>query len=318
MKISIMKLIRESLGVSKFQLDRLIQRSPYTYKIYTIPKKSGGQRVIAQPAKETKFIQQWLIENLFVKLPVHDCATAYKNGASIKLNALPHKANDYVVKLDFKDFFTSIKVTDLAQHFSKYLGNEFNEIELMLISQISCIKFDDQEKLCLSIGAPSSPLLSNSILYEFDCLVHDWCKRMGFTYTRYADDLTFSTNKKNISREVETEIRSILRKLTYPKLLLNDKKTTHVSKKYQRRITGLIINNEGALSLGRSRKREISTLVHRFTLNLLSDEEIFNLQGLLGFAKDVEPLFLFRLKQKYSSQTIDSIFQIRKPPNPKY
>ncbi|HWY35000.1 MAG TPA: hypothetical protein VNX68_10160, partial [Nitrosopumilaceae archaeon] len=104
------------------QLDRLIQRSPNTYKVYAIRKKSGGKRIIAQPARETKFVQNWLIQNIFSKLPVHECATAYKEGASIKRNATIHKDNSYIAKFDFKNFFSSIKLDDivifLEHHFS--------------------------------------------------------------------------------------------------------------------------------------------------------------------------------------------------------
>jgi RNA-directed DNA polymerase len=318
MKTSIMKLMQESLGINTFQLGRLIQRSPYTYKIYAIPKRSGGSRTIAQPAKETKFIQHWLIENVFQKLPIHDCATAYKSGANIKANACAHKENEYLTKFDFESFFTSIKISDLSKHFFKHLGNDFSETDLNSIAKISCIKFDDEEDLCLSVGAPSSPILSNSILYEFDCKVYEWCTSRGIIYTRYADDLTFSTGKKNISNEVEPAIREIVNNLSYPTLKFNNKKTTHLSKKYQRRITGLIINNNNEVSLGRARKREISALIHQFSLNLLSEKDIFKLQGLLGFAKDIEPLFILRMSEKYTSQILESIFKMRQPPNSNY
>ena len=103
-----------------------------------------------------------------------------------------------------------------------------------------------------------------------------------------------------------------MKRLEYPRLELNAKKTTHLSRKHQRRITGLIINNDGNVSLGRKRKREISTLIHKFSLNLLSDIEILNLPGLLGFAKDVEPVFLNRMRTKYDSELIDEILQKRK------
>jgi hypothetical protein len=179
------------------------------------------------------------------------------------------------------------------------------------IARISCIKHKDSSEKCLSIGAPSSPVLSNTIMFEFDCKIFAWCAEQSITYTRYADDLTFSTNTKGISSNIEPVIRKIVKELEYPHLELNNKKTTHLSRKYQRRITGLIINNDGNISLGRERKREISTLIHRFSLHLLLETEIYKLQGLLGFAKDVEPLFLVRMRAKYHSELIDEILQKR-------
>jgi RNA-directed DNA polymerase len=304
--------MQESLGISEAQLHRLILRAPHSYKVYTIPKRSGGERTIAQPAKEIKFIQQWLIENIFQKLPIHECASAYKVGASIKKNADAHKSNSYVAKFDFKNFFTSIKSEDLVKHISKYLGNDWGTEDIQDIARISCIRFKGRKNLCLSIGAPSSPILSNTIMYNFDSEIFAWCVENGITYTRYADDLTFSTSKKEISSNIELIIRSVIRRLDYPKLYLNNKKTTHVSKKHQRRITGIIINNEGNISLGRNRKREISALIHKFSLGILPEPEIFRLQGLLGFAKDVEPLFVARMRGKYKSSLIEKILLTRK------
>lgn len=304
--------LQESLGMSDYLLNRLIQRAPHSYKVYTIPKRSGGQRTIAQPAKETKFIQRWLIQNIFSRLPVHECATAYKDGASIKQNASAHKDHNYLTKLDFKDFFQSIKFDDLVSHISKHLGASLGAQDIQDIARISCIRLEVKSDLCLSVGAPSSPVISNTIMYSFDSEVSVWCVKSGITYTRYADDLTFSTNIKGISSDIEPFVRDVAQKLTYPRLSLNNKKTTHLSKKYQRRITGIIINNEGDISLGRNRKREISALIHKFTLGILPESEIFRLQGLLGFAKDVEPLFVARMRGKYSSKLILEILQKRK------
>ena len=304
--------LQSSLGVSDYLLNRLVQRAPHSYKVYTIAKRSGGLRTIAQPAKETKFIQHWLIENIFSQLPVHECASAYKVGASIKKNANAHKSNSYVTKLDFKDFFPSITSNDLVKHLSIHLGDSLGTQDIQDIARISCIRLPGKSDLCLSVGAPSSPVLSNSIMFSFDSEVFTWCDKNGITYTRYADDLTFSTNTKNISSDIEPFVRGIAQRLAYPSLSLNSKKTTHLSKKHQRRITGIIINNEGNISLGRNRKREISALIHKFTLGILPEPEIFRLQGLLGFAKDVEPLFVARMRGKYTSKLVEEVLQKRK------
>ena len=304
--------LQSSLGISEYLLNRLVQRAPYSYKVYTIPKRSGGQRTIAQPAKETKFIQHWLIQNIFSQLPVHECASAYKVGASIKKNANAHKSHSYITKLDFKDFFPSITSNDLVKHLSIHLGNSLGTQDIQDIARISCIRLPGKSDLCLSVGAPSSPVLSNSIMFGFDSEVFAWCNKNGITYTRYADDLTFSTSTKNVSSDIEPFVRGIVQKLAYPSLSLNSKKTTHLSKKHQRRITGIIINNEGNISLGRNRKREVSALIHKFSLGILPEPEIFRLQGLLGFAKDVEPLFVARMRGKYTSKLIEEILQKRK------
>src|SRR5690606_31752660 len=96
-------------------------------------------------------------------------------------------------------------------------------------------------------------------------------------------------------------------------LRFNRKKTTHLSKKSQRRITGLIITNENKISLGRDRKREIKCLIHQHTLGLLDEKRTSQLQGLLGFAKDVEPSFLISLYKKYTFEVVNKIVKSREP-----
>jgi retron-type reverse transcriptase len=306
------KILEETFGLNDAQVQRLMARSPHTYKIYAIPKKSGGVRTIAQPAKETKYIQHWLMQTVFNKLPVHDSAAAYKAGASIKANAQAHAHNPYISKFDFEMFFSSITEANLKSHLARWLGSALSARDIGKIARLACLSPKDGTGLCLSVGAPSSPVLSNSVMYEFDVKISEWCKAQGMIYTRYADDLTFSTNRKEITVQLEPEIRRILQNLEYPTLRINDKKTIHLSKKNQRRITGIVINNKDEISIGRERKRAISSLIHRFSVGALPPEDIFNLQGLLGFAKDIEPIFIVRMRTKYGSKTIDDIFQARK------
>lgn len=309
----ILSEISSSLTLSVVELIQVAAKSPYTYKVYSIDKKTGGVRTIAQPARETKFLQRELIERLFNELPVHEAATAYRDGASIKKNAWMHRNNRYLSKFDFKNFFESIKEGDLELHFKKHLGGqEFSNNFIRFISRVSCY-YNPPQGLTLSVGAPTSPLLSNSVMYEFDCLVFDWCKERGLTYTRYADDLTFSSNTKGLAFEIEGFIEEVLAKIEYPRLSLKGEKTLHVSTGGKRRVTGLIISNDGKVSLGRDRKRLISAMIHRYATGSLPDDDLPKLQGLLGFAEDVEPLFCSRMRAKYGIKVISEIFQYRKP-----
>jgi hypothetical protein len=309
---SLLQEISESFFMSEVQIERIFVRAPYAYKLYTIPKRSGGVRNIAQPAKETKYIQSWLIYNVFSLLPVHDCAMAYKPGASIKKNALAHVENPYLVKFDFKDFFTSIKEDNLIAHFQLYLGGHFSSEDIKYLARVSCIKYKHAAEKCISIGAPSSPVLSNSILFEFDKSVHEWCISKGIIYTRYADDLTFSLREKGMASTIEAMVRNFAKTKCVVNLRFNQKKTTHLSKKFQRRITGLVITNEEEISLGRDRKREIRALIHQYSLGMLDSDRLSNLQGLLGFAKDIEPKFLLSLYKKYTFEVVNRIIKSRK------
>lgn len=304
--------LHQALGLTIEEINKIIIRAPRAYKTYTIPKRSSGVRTIAQPARETKHIQRWLINNIFKELPIHPCTTAYKENGSIRLNASAHQKNPYLVKLDIKNFFYSVTEQDLIQHFSLYLRSELSTKEIRDIARLSCIKPKGEIKLCLSIGAPSSPILSNSILYEFDTILATWCLEKQITYTRYADDLTFSTRIKGICSEIEPFVSDLLEKINYPSLKINKDKSIHTSKKSQRRITGVVLANTGELSLGRQKKRSISAQIHQFSLNLLSEDEIYKLQGLLGFAHDIEPIFIKRMNEKYGETIIKNLLTKRK------
>jgi retron-type reverse transcriptase len=311
MNSKLLTQIRAELGLPTAQIERLIARAPYTYKVYTIPKRSGGERTIAQPARETKLIQKWLVEKVFNSLPIHDSATAYRLGASIKKNAEMHEKSKYMVKLDFKNFFPSIKYRDVGRHLQSYLSDEYELNDIKRMALVSCLHTGGHD-FSLSVGSPASPCLSNSIVYELDTLIQEWCKKNKVTYSRYADDLTFSTNQRNISSEVEGMVKGFLDEINSAKLEINTKKTVHLSKRHRRMVTGVIINSENKISLGRDRKREISALVHKYSIGILNEDDVYRTQGLLGFALDVEPEFVARLDHKYGNKLLEEIFKLRK------
>jgi retron-type reverse transcriptase len=154
----------------------------------------------------------------------------------------------------------------------------------------------------LSIGAPTSPWLSNVLMYRFDQAVSQICRGAEVAYTRYADDVTFSSNDPDSLRAVEKELREIVESLRSPRLLFNPKKTIMLSRKSQRRVTGLVLSNEGNVSLGRERKRHLSAAVHHLIVGKLDNEEKARLRGWLAFAKDVEPEFVRRLAMRYGPE----------------
>lgn len=305
------KHLSDELGITGHDVARLLFRAPYTYKRYTIPKKNGGVRYIAQPAKETKIIQHFMMDEWFSKLPIHECAAAYKDGASIKDNAGRHAGSIYISKFDFVNFFGSITESNVKSILSQAFAGQLSEKSIADMARMSCIRDEITGRLALSIGAPSSPVLSNAVMFNFDTVVNQWCSERDIKYSRYADDLTFSCNKKGATFLAEEFIEGTLKELPEPLLSLNANKTIHASKKNQRRVTGLILTNDGKVSIGRDRKRLISAMVHRFSRGELDDKSIGNLQGLLGFAQDVEPLFVARLRGKYSSRVITDLMKIR-------
>ncbi|QXI34385.1 retron St85 family RNA-directed DNA polymerase [Pseudomonas promysalinigenes] len=303
--------LSDEFVISEHDVSRLLLRAPYAYKRYTIPKKNGGVRHIAQPAKETKIIQHFMMSEWFSKLPVHECAAAYKSGASIKDNAQRHSDCAYISKFDFVNFFGSITEVDIRNLLVEVFGSQLSEKSIADMARMSCIRDRVTGRLVLSIGAPSSPVLSNAVMFNFDSVVNQWCREHDIVYSRYADDLTFSSNRKGVTFLVEDFLQGTLKELPEPSLSLNTEKTVHASKKNQRRVTGLVLSNDGNVTIGRDRKRLISAMVHRYALGELDNRSIANLQGLLGFALDVEPLFVAKLRGKYTSKVITELMRVR-------
>ncbi len=159
----------------------------------------------------------------------------------------------------------------------------------------------------LSIGAPSSPLLSNILMHAFDSKLAVHCDKLNVAYTRYADDLALSSNDSSSLRDVERYIEGLCNSQRSPKVSINRAKTVRVSKKYSRRVTGLVLANDGKISLGRDRKRQLRSLVYRFKLGELDPAACLTLQGMLAFANSVEPAFLAVLRRKYGDDTVNRV-----------
>jgi RNA-directed DNA polymerase len=139
----------------------------------------------------------------------------------------------------------------------------FDDTEDIFVStQILFHHSKGRRGLHLEIGAPSSPCLSNIIMYKFDMIVSDLVAHDGVTYTRYADDLTFSAKRTGFLTGVEKMLRRVIRETTSPCLAINEEKTVLATRKYKRMMTGLILTNDGDASLGHERKKEY---VLRFT-----------------------------------------------------
>jgi len=291
---------------SEHELIVLIATAPSRYKVHYIEKRGGrGRREIAQPTKEIKFLQRLLSKQELAYLPIHDAAVAYRSGLSIADHARPHAQGRYLLKLDFKDFFPSIKWPAVASLLSQ--DTEYTALELWILGNLLCRKLKPNGGLQLAIGAPSSPLISNFVLHEFDSELTAFCSHRAVRYTRYADDLAFSTKVPGVLDEVEDEVQLLLNKLDYLGVRLNNEKTVNVSKKARRTLVGLTLSNDGRASIGREAKRELRLALHRAANRLLDPSQVANLRGRLAFTYAVDPEFVDTLLERYGFATIAQI-----------
>lgn len=305
--MNLLYILRNSLFMSDEEIRSFAASSPYRYKVYSIAKRNSQERrIIAHPSRELKFVQRIIVNLLEEQLPIHFTAKAYKKNLSIKDNAQPHVKAKYLLKMDLKKFFPSIQPSLFFRECYIH-GVELSDIDKELLEGFLFWKRRRATSLVLSIGAPSSPIISNFILYRFDRIITEHCRKLGINYSRYADDLTFSTNEKDILLNFPSKVRKTLSRLYSGQIKVNLKKTVLSSKAHNRHVTGITLSNDGTLSVGREKKRKLSASIHHFLQNKLSADEIMKLKGDLAHAAFIEPTFLDRMTKKYGSDIISRI-----------
>lgn len=142
---------------------------------------------------------------------------------------------------------------------------------------------------------------------DFDTQITEMVSSDRVTYTRYADDLTFSAKRTGFLTGVEKGLRRKLREITSPILTLNAKKTVVATTKYKRLVTGLVLTNDKHVSLGHDRKRKIRAALHYELCGKLTLQQRAELAGLLAFVHDVEPTFLAKLESRYGSDLLGGL-----------
>lgn len=306
-------LFKKILGATPFsasELDLLIRTAPTRYKDHYIEKRNNrGKRIISQPTRELKFLQRTLIKLLSSTLIVHPVATAYVKGRSIKDHATPHVKSRYLLKLDFKNFFPSIDSITLTHCLNERGVLDANEISMCTL--ILC-RYDKKTRskrgpLRLSIGAPSSPMISNFVMYEFDEILSEFCRERDIQFTRYADDIALSCSTPKLLDEAHAFVKATLRSLNYLNLFINGKKTVNVSKKNRRSLVGIVLGNDGSASIGRDRKRAIRETLYRASKGLLSIEDLNTLRGRLSYYHSIDNEFVGAILDKYNIKSPSDI-----------
>jgi len=233
--------LTKDLGVSAKTLYTLSNHIDSHYYQAKVPKKNGEYRELSVPDEFLKTIQKRIVEKLLVYEEVSTYATAYRYGTSTIKNAYQHIKKHTMLKLDIRHFFDNINYPIVKEKvFVKEKYSESNRILLSLL----CIYND-----ALPQGAPTSPIISNIIMKEFDNIVGDWCKKKRISYTRYCDDMTFSGyfNEKEVISFVKAELKKM-------GFYLNDNKTVIAGKGQKQIVTGIIVNEKLNTPLSYRRK----------------------------------------------------------------
>lgn len=224
------------------------------YKLFSIPKKSGGKRNISSPNARLKSAQTYLkdllaecraeIEARYPKRKL--ISHGFRADGSIMTNAAQHRARRYVLNTDFENFFPSFNFGRVRGYFINNKHFALHPAVATVIAQIACHQNE------LPQGSPCSPIISDLIAQVFDMRMVKLMKRHKCTYSRYADDLTISTNKKNFPEKLAYQLEeggsawvagSDLLDVVYRVgLSLNHKKTRMQYRGSRQVVTGLIVN----------------------------------------------------------------------------
>lgn len=211
------------------------------YRKFYIPKKSGGVRAINAPNHQLKYLQECL-NVLFMTLfsPSH-FACGFLKGKSVIDNAVSHVGKNYILNIDLQDFFSSISLSMVKESLLKspFL---FPEELASLISELICIHDEDGNSY-LPQGAPSSPFITNVVVYDLDNRLGAFSCNAGVNYSRYADDMTFSASI-NMFQQEDPFFQHVKTFIKEAGFVLNEKKTRVCAPGQRHEVTGLVVDSK--------------------------------------------------------------------------
>ena len=277
--------IEKDLGYPAKTLYGLSNSLEKHYHTVYIPKSDGSKRKLSVPDLILKTVQRSIAENILVQYPISRYAKAYKAGSSVQQNARPHVGKKKILKLDIEGFFDHIlysQVKDTVFYQEKY--SEPNRILLTML----CYYRDS-----LPQGAPTSPAITNIMMYDFDETVGAFCNEKNIAYTRYCDDMTFSGDFDE--KEVISFVKDELYKLG---LFLKRRKTAVIPNTKRQTVTGIVVNEK--LNITKDYKKKIRQeiyFIRKFGLEGhlckmgISDREryILSLKGRIAYVLQTIP-----------------------------
>lgn len=274
------------------------------YYSFSIPKKNGGLRCIHAPKPELKFLQRKLYEFLqdchqevqssksgkYIK--IKNISHGFERDKSIITNAENHRNKKYVINIDLENFFDSFNFGRVRGFFIKDKEFKTSPEVATVIAQIACYKGK------LPQGAPSSPIITNLITRILDFRIVRIAKKYRFTYTRYADDLTFSTNRQLLSNkllthnELENFVSDVKNTVISSGFEVNEKKTRLSNSQQRQEVTGLVVNKKVNV------KKEYIKNTRAMAFNLYKDGK-FEIDGELGNLEQLTGRFayIFQISQ---------------------
>lgn len=251
--------LAQAMGLSLEELrflafERRVSRISH-YRRFAMPKKTGGERIISAPMPRLKRAQYWVLDNVLARAPVHPAAHGFLKGRSIVSNAAPHVGRAVVINVDLKDFFPSIAMPRVKGVFTQlgYSGQVATALALLCTEAATETVSVDGETFhvahgprALPQGAPSSPALTNILCRRLDARLQGAAAKLGYSYTRYADDLTFSGGDD--TRKLAGKLLWRVRQIVIDEGFTPHPHKQHVMRDSERQsVTGIVVNEKPAV-----------------------------------------------------------------------
>ncbi|MEM9701267.1 MAG: reverse transcriptase family protein [Planctomycetota bacterium] len=271
--------LAERLGVTTHQL----KNHRPTYRETDLPKPGGGVRRLSIPDPATMDLQRLLLRKLLAKLRAKPAACGFEVGKSVVDHAAPHVGRAVVVTCDLEEFFPSVTAKSVEYYFRRIGWNaEAAALLTRLTTHAAPPAVEGEEPTAgLPQGAPTSPRLSNLLMHGVDYALAQAAGRRGFRYTRYADDLAFSSAEDD-PHAVRDLLRVVKRVVGKTGFRLNRRKTRILRRHQRQKICGLVVNDR--LNIPRKQRRELRAALHRRRTGgaaTYSDEQLAGWAGVL-------------------------------------
>jgi hypothetical protein len=316
-------------------LRRVVQRSQFEpYYHFRIGKSQNGKRLISVPCARLLQVQRWIGQFVLGKLRTHNKAFGYVPKRSILDMARMHLRSRWLIKVDLTNFFHNIDERAVYRVFQQRCGySKLVAFELARIcTDVTSVwrqsgtssrdftieRYVDPRIGVLPQGAPTSPPLSNQVSAELDTRLNLCAAKRGLVYSRYADDLVFSTTSRSYSRDMAKrfldEIGRVIRENGF---IINSNKTVLAGPGARKSVLGLLVDSEQP-RLTREFKSELELqlyYVSRWGIEEHVKHRGFrsvrgmhnHLKGKLAFAKQVDPEFFGRMQQLYQFRSEASV-----------
>ncbi len=322
-------------GISYPYLREVIRRNLTPYSFHKIPKRSGGHRFLTVPDVELKLVQTWINRDILASQTPHFRCYSYHSKSSIFNCAREHCLSKWLIKVDIENFFDSISEVMVYKAFRKLGYKPLLAFELGRICTYQPTHLRAKNTLRwrnfntnssdypykrkgvsffgrLPQGAPTSPMLSNLVFQDIDEELHRYASEHGLVYTRYADDLTFSTSDKKFSREraikVVNHIKKVLRSSNFS---TNKSKLKIIPPGCRKVVLGLNIDGQKPLLSKGFKKRLEGHLrgIEKFGIPQHLEHKRFqtvfgmvsHLNGLIGYAKQIDYEYGNRMEARFSN-----------------